>query len=86
MAAAKATIGILAPAGEPYDRIEQVGTSLMESSKVLADRGVPGHVTGHPAMFSVFLAEDEPTEFRHAVNHDEEATARRSAPGSSTVG
>ena len=39
--------------------------------KVLADRGVPGHVTGHPAMFSVFLAEDEPTEFRHAVNHDE---------------
>ncbi len=71
VAAAKATIGILST-GEPYDRIDQVGTALMEGiRKVLADRGVPGHVTGHPAMFSIFLAEEEPTEFRHAVNHDE---------------
>ena len=70
VAAAKATIEILTT-GEPYNRIERWGHADGGDSKVLADRGVPGHVTGHPAMFSVFLAEDEPTEFRHAVNHDE---------------
>lgn len=69
-AAASATIGRLAD-GEAYAQIEATGTRMMEGlAKVLADRGVPGHVVGHPAMFSVFLAEEAPREFRDAVRHD----------------
>lgn len=68
--AAKATIEALED-GDAYARIEKTGTRMMEGlAKVLADRGVPGHVVGHPAMFSVFLAEEAPREFRDAARHD----------------
>ncbi|HJR93730.1 MAG TPA: aminotransferase class III-fold pyridoxal phosphate-dependent enzyme [Acidimicrobiia bacterium] len=69
-AAASATIERLAD-GQAYAGIEATGRRMMDGlAKVLADRGVAGHVVGHPAMFSVFLAEEAPTEFRDAVKHD----------------
>ncbi|HEX2153096.1 MAG TPA: aspartate aminotransferase family protein [Acidimicrobiia bacterium] len=68
--AAAATIDRLSD-GTAYDQIDKTGTRMMEGlSKVLADRGVAGHVVGHPSMFSVFLAEEAPSEFRHAARHD----------------
>lgn len=69
-AAAAATIDRLSD-GEAYASLEKTGTRMMEGlAKVLADRGVAGHVVGHPAMFSVFLAEEPPKDFRDAVRHD----------------
>ncbi|HLU30879.1 MAG TPA: aminotransferase class III-fold pyridoxal phosphate-dependent enzyme, partial [Acidimicrobiia bacterium] len=69
-AAASATIDRLST-GEPYAALEKTGRRMMDGlAKVLADRGVAGHVVGHPAMFSVFLADEAPTEFRDAVRHD----------------
>ncbi len=69
-AAAVATIDRLSD-GSAYERIEAAGTRMMEGlAKVLADRGVPGHVVGHPSMFSVFLADEAPREFRDVVHHD----------------
>lgn len=69
-AAASATIDRLSD-GQAYTRIEKVGTRMMEGlAKVLADRGVPGHVVGHPSMFSVFMDEEPPREFRDATRHD----------------
>lgn len=69
-AAIAATIDQLSD-GAAYSRIEATGGRMMEGlAKVLADRGVAGHVVGHPSMFSLFLAEEPPTEFRHAVRHD----------------
>lgn len=71
-AAAAATLDRLSD-GSAYARIETVGRRIMDGlAKVLADRGVPGHVVGHPSMFSLFLAEEPPTEFRDAVRHDED--------------
>ncbi|MGH8875490.1 MAG: aspartate aminotransferase family protein, partial [Acidimicrobiia bacterium] len=71
VAAARATIDILST-GEPYRRIGGVGAALMDGlGKLLADRGVPGHVVGHPSMFSIFLGEEEPAEFRDSARHDE---------------
>jgi glutamate-1-semialdehyde 2,1-aminomutase len=37
---------------------------------ILADKGVDGKVTGHPAMFSVYLGEGHPKEFRDTGGHD----------------
>lgn len=69
-AAAGATIDRLGD-GEAFSQIEKVGTQMMEGlSKVMADQGVPGHVIGHPSMFSVFLAEEAPKEFRDVARHD----------------
>lgn len=71
-AAAAATIDRLSD-GEAYAQLEKTGTRMMDGlGKVLADRGVPGHVVGHPAMFSIFLAEEPPREFRDAERHDSE--------------
>ncbi|MFP3915237.1 MAG: aspartate aminotransferase family protein [Actinomycetota bacterium] len=69
-AAASATVERLS-GGEAYAQIERVGTRMMEGlGKVLADRGVAGHVVGHPSMFSLFLHEDAPRDFRDAERHD----------------
>lgn len=37
---------------------------------ILDDRGVEGLVVGHPSMFSVFIGEGRPTEFRDLTRHD----------------
>lgn len=69
-AAASATIDRLSD-GQAYAQIDRVGRRMMEGlAKSLADRGVAGHVVGRPAMFSVFLADEAPREFRDAVRHD----------------
>ncbi|HLT97567.1 MAG TPA: aminotransferase class III-fold pyridoxal phosphate-dependent enzyme [Acidimicrobiia bacterium] len=68
--AAAATIDRLSD-GQAYAQIEKTGGRMMEGiAKVLADRGVAGHVVGHPSMFSVFLHEDAPREFRDVTRHD----------------
>lgn len=57
--------------GEPLARVEKVGRSLMEGlERILSDKGVTGTVTGHPAMFSVFIGEGEPKEFRDSAGHN----------------
>lgn len=72
VAAAVATLDQMAT-GEPHARIDRTGRRMMEGlAKTLADRGVPGHVVGHPSMFSVFMAEEAPCEFRDAARHDSE--------------
>lgn len=79
-AAASATIDQL-QTGEPLASVEKTGRALMEGlESILSDRGVEGKVTGHPAMFSVYLGEGEPTDYRSAAKHDEhlyEATVMR---------
>ncbi len=58
--------------GEPLARVEKVGRSLMEGlGRVLADKGVESRLTGHPAMFSIYIGEGEPKEFRDTAGHDE---------------
>jgi glutamate-1-semialdehyde 2,1-aminomutase len=70
VAAASATIGIM-ETGEPHAAIEKAGTALMNGlQRILAEEGVPGHVIGHWSMFSIFLGEDEPRDFRDASKHD----------------
>jgi glutamate-1-semialdehyde 2,1-aminomutase len=69
-AAAKATVTQLL-SGEPLARVEKVGTALMEGlSRVLAEKGVAHKITGHPAMFSIYLGEGDPKEFRDTTGHD----------------
>jgi len=69
-AAANATITQLLT-GDPLARVEKVGRALMEGlERILADKGVESKVTGHPSMFSIFLGEGEPTEFRHTAGHN----------------
>ena len=69
-AAANATVTQLLT-GEPLARVEKVGRSLMEGiERVLADHGVTGKVTGHPSMFSLYLGEGDPKEFRDTGGHD----------------
>lgn len=69
-AAANATITQLLT-GEPLARVEKVGRSLMEGiGRILSDKGVAGTVTGHPAMFSIYLGEGDPREFRDTGGHD----------------
>lgn len=71
-AAANATITQLLT-GEPLARVEKAGRSLMEGiERVLADKGVDGKVTGHPAMFSIYLGEGDPKEFRDTSGHNTE--------------
>lgn len=70
VAAADATVSQLLT-GQPLARVEKVGRSLMEGiERILADKGVDGKVTGHPSMFSIYLGEGEPKEFRDTKGHD----------------
>jgi glutamate-1-semialdehyde 2,1-aminomutase len=69
-AAVKATIERLED-GTAFRRIEKTGTALMQGLQaILEERGVEGQVIGHPSMFSVFLGEGTPTEFRDLTRHD----------------
>jgi glutamate-1-semialdehyde 2,1-aminomutase len=70
MAAASATIDRLSD-GTVYDRIRQVGTSLMAGLQQSLDgHGLAGTVVGHPSMFSVFIGAGRPTEYRDVAGHD----------------
>ena len=70
VAAANATVGALST-GEPLSQVEKIGTALMEGlERILADKGVTSVVTGHPSMFSIFLGEGKPKEFRDTAAHD----------------
>jgi glutamate-1-semialdehyde 2,1-aminomutase len=69
-AAARATVEEL-KTGEPLARVEKVGTSLMEGiDSILKEQSVEGTVTGHPAMFSVYIGEGVPRDFRDAAGHN----------------
>lgn len=71
-AAATATVTQLLT-GEPLARVEKVGRSLMEGLEgILSDKGVESEVTGHPSMFSIYMGEGEPKEFRDTSGHDHE--------------
>jgi glutamate-1-semialdehyde 2,1-aminomutase len=72
VAAANATVGRILT-GHPLARVEKTGRSLMEGiGRILADKGVSSKVTGHPAMFSIYIGEGDPREFRDTAGHDEE--------------
>lgn len=72
VAAANATVGQILT-GHPLARVEKTGRSLMEGiARILADKGVTSKVTGHPAMFSIYIGEGDPREFRDTAGHDEE--------------
>ena len=69
-AAAAATLQVLA-SDEPWRRLERAGGDLMAGiRKLFADRGVPAHVQGAPALFGIFLAEEAPREHRDLARHD----------------
>jgi glutamate-1-semialdehyde 2,1-aminomutase len=69
-AAVKATLERLED-GTAYRQIEKVGFALMDGiTTILEDRGVVGRVIGHPSMFSIFMGEGIPTEFRDLTRHD----------------
>lgn len=69
-AAARAVVERL-ETGEPMERIRATGEALMQGiGKILEERGVEGHVVGHPSMFSVFLGEEAPKEYRDLAGHD----------------
>lgn len=69
-AAAKATVSQLLT-GEPLARVEKVGTALMEGlASILNEKSVESQVTGHPSMFSIYLGEGDPKEFRDTAGHD----------------
>jgi glutamate-1-semialdehyde 2,1-aminomutase len=69
-AAAKATLAQLQTT-DAYARIEKVGLALMEGlARVLVEFGVESQVIGHPSMFSIYLGEGRPTEYRDIAGHD----------------
>lgn len=69
-AATKATIERLSD-GEVYRTIARTGGALMDGlRKILADHGMAGSIVGHPSMFSVFMGEGKPTEYRDLARHD----------------
>jgi glutamate-1-semialdehyde 2,1-aminomutase len=70
VAAASATIDRLSD-GTVYAHIHEIGTALMQGVQATMDRhGLEGTVVGHPAMFSVYIGEGTPTEYRHVAGHD----------------
>ncbi len=72
VAAASATIDVLST-GEPYARMEKLGTTLMEGlGRICADRGVTAHLVGVPSMFAPVFSEEPPRDFRDAAHHNEE--------------
>lgn len=71
-AATGATIDALST-GQPLARVEKVGRSLMDGlAAILAAAGVESTVTGHPSMFSIFLGDGDPRDFRDTERHDSE--------------
>jgi glutamate-1-semialdehyde 2,1-aminomutase len=75
-AAAAATIEVLAT-GEPYRRVDQVGSALMDGvRKICAEEGVPVHVIGHPSMVGIWFGDEEPREYRDYPRHDAELYAK----------
>ncbi|HKX76674.1 MAG TPA: aspartate aminotransferase family protein [Acidimicrobiia bacterium] len=70
VAAASATLDRLQHT-DAYARIEKVGRSLMEGlGAILAETGVEGMVLGHPAMFSIYLGEGRPVDYRAIAPHN----------------
>ncbi len=70
VAAAAATMDLLST-GEPHATIEKAGNALMEGlARISADKGVPAHIVGLPAMFGLVFSERAPREFRDAADHD----------------
>lgn len=70
VAAAAATLEVMV-SNEPFLHVKRIGTALMEGfGKILAEQGLAATVSGHPALFGVFLGEGTPTEYRDAVRHD----------------
>jgi glutamate-1-semialdehyde 2,1-aminomutase len=68
-AAAKETVTQLLT-GEPLAKVEKVGTMLMEGlGRILADKSVESKITGLPSMFSIYIGEGEPKEFRDVAGH-----------------
>ena len=69
-AAAQSTVSQLLT-GEPLARVEKVGTTLMEGlESILADKSVESKVTGVPSMFSIYIGEGNPKEFRDVAGHN----------------
>jgi glutamate-1-semialdehyde 2,1-aminomutase len=69
-AAVSATLERLSD-GTAFAHIEKIGRSIMEGIQAILDEhGVAGTVVGHPAMFSIFLGEGTPVEFRDLTRHD----------------
>jgi glutamate-1-semialdehyde 2,1-aminomutase len=70
VAAAAATIDRLRNS-DAYARMQKTGGSLMEGlAGILADAGVEGLTLGHPAMFSIYLGEGRPKEYRDLAGHN----------------
>jgi glutamate-1-semialdehyde 2,1-aminomutase len=71
-AAAQSTVSQLLT-GEPLARVEKVGTTLMEGlESILADKSVESTVTGLPSMFSIYIGEGDPKEYRDIADHNED--------------
>lgn len=69
-AAATATIDRLTNT-DALQRVEKVGRAMMEGiQRVLVEYGVEGLVLGHPSMFSIYLGEGRPTEYRDVAAHN----------------
>jgi glutamate-1-semialdehyde 2,1-aminomutase len=69
-AAALATIDRLSHS-DAFQRIDRVGRSLMQGlEEVLGEFGVEGMALGHPAMFSLYLGEGRPIEYRDIADHN----------------
>jgi glutamate-1-semialdehyde 2,1-aminomutase len=75
-AAADVTLGIIAQ-GDALKTIEARGQVLMEGiGRILTDAGVAHHVLGVPAMFSIALSEEEPTDYRAWSDSDNDLYER----------
>jgi len=52
--------------------IERTGKALISGIEgILAEEGVPGHVTGHWSMFGISFSEEAPREYRDYANVNE---------------
>lgn len=72
VAAASATIDVLST-GDPYRSIEKTSAELRDGlARICTERGVPAHIVGHPAMFSISFSEQPPQDFRDTAGHDDE--------------
>ncbi|HSJ27000.1 MAG TPA: glutamate-1-semialdehyde 2,1-aminomutase [Acidimicrobiia bacterium] len=70
VAAASATIDRLSD-GTVYEQIRHVGTRLMTGLQDCLDaHGLQGSVVGHPSMFSIYIGEGRPVEYRDVAGHD----------------
>ena len=63
--------------GEPLATVNRTGTVLMDGIRgIFADRGLAGHVLGHPSMFGIFVGEKAPRDFRDVAGHDSDLYSR----------